>query len=151
MTFQSFTRHRRAGGLVVALLFAPTLAGQMQTPPPPGQITRPPLVITSLEGRDLYDFYCASCHGKTGRGDGPNAKKLKTAPPDLATLSKSNRGQFPKDRVQAVLTGEQPTAAHGTREMPVWGEVFKFLDPNDQRAKTRVSNLVAYLESLQVK
>jgi len=39
---------------------------------------------------------------------------------------------------------------HGSKEMPVWGDVFRFLDPSDQRAKIRVANLVAYLQSLQV-
>jgi mono/diheme cytochrome c family protein len=151
MTFHQSTRRSLAGHLVAALLVAPTLSSQTQTPPPSGQITRPPLVIKSLDGRDLYDFYCASCHGKTGRGDGPEAKKLKVAPPDLTTLSAANQGRFPRDRVQEVLTGERPTVSHGSKEMPVWGDVFKFLDPSDQRAKTRVANLVNYLESLQVK
>lgn len=151
MTIRELTRCRRACCLAAALAVAPAVAGQTQTPPPPGQITRPPLVIKSLDGRDLYEFYCASCHGKAGRGNGPDAKKLKAEPPDLTSLSASNRGQFPKAQVHAVLSGERPTESHGSREMPVWGDVFKFLDPSDQRARTRVANLVAYLESLQRK
>ena len=74
MTIPQFIRRSPAGRLVAALIAVPTLSGQTQPPPAPGQITRPPLVITSLAGHDLYDFHCASCHGKTGRGDGPNAK-----------------------------------------------------------------------------
>jgi mono/diheme cytochrome c family protein len=151
MMFKQLTRLSLAACVVAAILAAPSLAGQTQAPPPTGGIARSPLIIKSLDGRDLYDFYCASCHGKTGRGDGPEAKKLKAAPPDLTALSAANGGQFPKDRVQTVLTGDRPSASHGTKEMPVWGEVFKFLDPSDQRAKTRVANLVAYLESFQAK
>ncbi len=31
-------------------------------------------------GKDLYNKNCASCHGKTGLGDGPKAKGLDTFP-----------------------------------------------------------------------
>lgn len=31
-----------------------------------------------LAGKDLYNKNCASCHGKTGLGDGPKSKGLKT-------------------------------------------------------------------------
>jgi mono/diheme cytochrome c family protein len=31
-----------------------------------------------------YASYCASCHGKWGRGDGPSAVALKSRPQDLA-------------------------------------------------------------------
>ena len=147
MILRQWIHRSRVAVLGAALVVAPPLSGQS---PAPGQ-KRPPLVIQSMDGRDLYDFYCASCHGKTGRGDGADAKNLKVVPPDLTALSSSNRGQFPADRVRAVLTGEVATASHGSKTMPVWGDVFKFLDPNDQRAKVRVSNLTAYLESLQMK
>jgi mono/diheme cytochrome c family protein len=125
-------------------------SGQAPATPPPVQ-SRPPLVIKSLEGRDLYEFYCGSCHGKTGHGDGQSAKSLKTAPPDLTTLASRNGGVFPRERVQAVLIGVRPTPSHGTTEMPVWGDVFRFLDPSDQRAKMRIANLTEFLASLQAK
>jgi len=35
-------------------------------------------------GKALYDHYCSHCHGFTGKGDGPNAIALDTAPRDLA-------------------------------------------------------------------
>ena len=31
-----------------------------------------------LAGKDLYNKNCAACHGKTGLGDGPKSKGLKT-------------------------------------------------------------------------
>src|SRR6185369_193949 len=39
----------------------------------------PPLVIRSLAGGDLFAFYCATCHGRKGTGDGPVAAALKIA------------------------------------------------------------------------
>jgi mono/diheme cytochrome c family protein len=125
----------------------PDWAGSQQPP----AVKSPPLIIQSLAGRDLYDFYCVSCHGRSGKGDGPAAAKLKERPPDLTTLAARNGGTFPKDRVEQILIGERPSTSHGSKEMPVWGNVFRFLDPNDQRARIRVTNLAAYLASLQAK
>ena len=125
----------------------PDWAGSQQSP----TVKSPPVIIQSLVGRDLYNFYCVPCHGRSGKGDGPSAAKLKERPPDLTTLAARNGGTFPKDRVEQILTGERPSASHGSKEMPVWGNVFRFLDPDDQRARIRVTNLAAYLASLQAK
>jgi mono/diheme cytochrome c family protein len=100
--------------------------------------TLPPLMITSVDGRDLFQFYCASCHGKTGRGDGPVAPALKQLPTDLTLLA-------------GRAGGATSPAAHGSSEMPVWGPIFRALDPNDRRTSVRIDNLVRFLESIQVK
>ncbi len=34
-------------------------------------------------GKALWNLHCASCHGKTGLGDGSKAAQLKTQPQDL--------------------------------------------------------------------
>ena len=39
------------------------------------------------EGASLYRQSCASCHGETGKGDGPVVERLKTAPQPLTTLA----------------------------------------------------------------
>lgn len=62
-----------------------------------------------LAGKDLYNKNCAACHGKTGLGDGPKAKGLKTPVASLLTAeslkqtdgtlfykSKNGRGDMPK-------------------------------------------------------
>ena len=36
------------------------------------------------EGKALWNQHCASCHGKTGLGDGSKAETLKTTPPDFS-------------------------------------------------------------------
>jgi len=113
----------------------------------------PDLVITSLVGRDLFDFYCASCHGRDGKGGGRAAPALKVPPTDLTTLAERNKGTFPAARVEAVLKGTEKlsTPAHGSSDMPVWGPIFQGLDTRAEVNESRISNLVKYIESIQAK
>ena len=106
-----------------------------------------------MHGRDLFEFYCASCHGRDGKGSGPVVPALKARPPDLTTIALRNRGTFPTERVSALVTGDAtlPTPAHGSKDMPVWGPIFRALDPRSKVNEIRVSNIVAHLESIQVK
>jgi hypothetical protein len=76
-------------------------------------------------GRYEYLNSCASCHGPSGKGDGPVAKTLKRAPADLTKLSQANKGVFPVTRTYEVIDGRFEVVAHGPREMPVWGEIYK--------------------------
>lgn len=110
-----------------------------------------PLVIASMYGRDLFEFYCAPCHGRDGKGSGPVAPALKTVPADLTGLAARNGGAFPRARITALLAGdrEADTTAHGPKEMPVWGPIFRALDPGDTTNKVRIANIVDYLDSLQ--
>ena len=39
-----------------------------------------------MAGRDLFESYCATCHGRDGKGAGPVAGALKTPPADLTAL-----------------------------------------------------------------
>jgi len=112
----------------------------------------PPLVIGSLAGEDSFSFYCAPCHGRAGNGDGPVAAALKTAPPDLTILARRNGGTFPTKDVIAFIVGTgRPLPAHGPGDMPVWGPIFRALEASDPRVKVRIENIVAYIESIQVR
>ncbi len=103
------------------------------------------------KGVDLYQRYCAVCHGNDGRGGGPAAAALKATPTDLTQLAKNNGGKFPVGGVRQLLGGGSSTPAHGSAEMPMWGPVFRAMHPNESIAKLRVDNLMRYLESIQVK
>ena len=109
----------------------------------------PPLVPESLVGSVSFDLYCASCHGRNGRGDGPTAAALKTSPADLTVLARANRGAFPRERVLAFIEGSQRAASHGSPDMPVWGPTLRALDASDARVTVRLQNLVAFVESIQ--
>jgi mono/diheme cytochrome c family protein len=112
----------------------------------------PTLVLPSMSGRDIFRYYCASCHGRDGRGNGPIASQLKSQPANLTALATNNRGQFPRERVRAFVThGRADAPSHGTPDMPVWGPIFQVLDPSDPIARMRIDNVVAYLESIQSK
>jgi mono/diheme cytochrome c family protein len=105
-----------------------------------------------VSGEGMYRMYCAVCHGKDGRGDGPVASELKTPPSDLTTLSHRHGGKFPEAYVTEVLRTGVKTPAHGTTDMPVWGPLFGTVGGTDQAlVNIRITNLVNYLKSLQVK
>ena len=135
--------------LIAAAATAPArLVGDQTT-----KSTQPPLIIQSTYGPDLFNHYCASCHGRDGKGHGPAATALHTPPPDLTALAKQY-GTFPRARVAAAIGGESSVPllpSHGSREMPVWGPIFRYLDPNHRMTDVRIENLVAYIESLQAR
>ena len=85
------------------------------------------------DGQVLYRRYCASCHGLSGRGDGPIADRLKVTLPDLTLLAADNGGRFPRHEVAQVLTGERAVPTHGPLSMPVWGQPLS-PDPADPLA-----------------
>src|SRR5262245_36902708 len=102
------------------------------------QITQPRLAIESITGHDSFMFYCSSCHGTDGKGNGPTALALKTRPPDLTALARRAGGSFPRALVEAFINGTgRAIPAHGSGDMPVWGPIFKALDTPDPRARVR--------------
>src|SRR5579863_948889 len=93
------------------------------------QIKKVPASYTNpSSGRQMYDAYCASCHGQGGTGNGPAAPALRVSPTDLTQLAAKNGGSFPGPRVAQVIKGDLSMPAHGSKEMPVWGPVFLYLD-----------------------
>jgi len=103
-------------------------------------------------GKEMFVSYCASCHGKDAKGDGPASKSLKQLPADLTTLSKRNGGKYPTDKVTTILRGQANLMAHGDQEMPVWGPVFwRMSQGHEEVVQMRIANLNRYLESLQEK
>ena len=109
-------------------------------------------ITYSLSGPEMYRTFCASCHGLDGKGSGPAAAAPKKPPADLTVLSKKNGGKFPAGRVRTYIEGQDAnTTAHGSREMPIWGDVFRSI-ADDQGAVTyRIVTLSSYLETLQAK
>jgi mono/diheme cytochrome c family protein len=107
----------------------------------------------SLSGQDMFQTWCATCHGTDAKGNGPAAAALKKAPPDLTQLKKQNHGKFPTERVRSYVDGTATpsTPAHGSREMPVWGDALKALDPTPAAITYRVFALASYVESIQAK
>ncbi|QHE75039.1 c-type cytochrome [Hydrogenophaga sp. PBL-H3] len=110
-------------------------------------------------GRWDYQNSCASCHGASGRGDGPLTRYLVTPPTDLSRLAQRNGGVFPRERLVALIDGRGSTdiGPHGSREMPVWGNTYveRFTQAGgnpqlaEDAARRRILDLVNHLERLQ--
>ena len=140
------------------------------------------LIITSLAagfaaaaqaeddiGKSEFLSSCASCHGADAKGKGPVSEQLKTLPPDLTMLAKSNNGVFPTNAIYETINGLKIIPAHGTREMPIWGERFNpiinlphYVDPSYWKmagpqqspevvVRTRILAVIDYLNRVQQK
>ena len=104
------------------------------------------------KGRASFSRYCKSCHGEQGKGDGKVAEMLTVRPADLTAIARQNGGEFPFDEVFKTIDGRKEVAGHGSRDMPIWGRVFK--EPAttpDEQVIEKVAELAYYLKSIQAK
>jgi mono/diheme cytochrome c family protein len=121
----------------MAVLFAPNIPARNKAPAEPS-------------GHDIYMERCAVCHGEDGKGNGPAVGSLITPPADLTLLSQGNGGVFPTEQVKKIVGQQVDIAAHGVREMPIWGDLFHAKSaPKQKIANDRFSSLIFYLESIQ--
>jgi mono/diheme cytochrome c family protein len=116
--------------------------------------TRPDL------GKREFDTNCAMCHGLDGKGGGVMSTYLNRQPTNLTTLAKANGGILPMDRMYAMVEGSREVPAHGTRDMPAWGNDYRvqaaqyYWDvPYDPEVFVRgkILSLLEYINRLQVK
>lgn len=102
------------------------------------------------KGKVAYVRYCVSCHGPEGRADGPLARDLAVAVPDLTTMAARNGGAYPYARVERIITHGEVLRGHGSEDMPAWGDAFKktagIAAPTVEAA---IRNLAHYVWSLQ--
>ena len=80
-------------------------------------------------GQGLYQKHCASCHGKSGMGDGPLAKKNQLRPANLSNMAKT----FPNYYLVFQVN-------RGKGEMPKWEDVL---------SNQEVWDLSNYIQSLK--
>src|SRR3990172_4001063 len=121
-------RYRRIVPLLFALTWgaAGTAQEKSSTKTEAQEYRVPEQLIESLEGRDLFRAYCSACHGENARGGGPVASSLKGKVPDLTRIAERRGGTFPLPQVERIITGEETVAAaHGSREMPILGPIFR--------------------------
>jgi mono/diheme cytochrome c family protein len=134
---------------LLLLLLGAMAVGQQATPPAK---SASPEKNQGMSGKQLFNSYCALCHGVDAKGGGPFSPQLKVWPPDLTILAKKNDGVYPAMHVSEIIDGEFDKPAHGSKEMPVWGPVFRSLaQGRNDSAQRRINSLVKYLESLQQK
>ena len=79
--------------LVIALVSTVALAGSSDWKAPPTAVNRPnpvPVNATTIAlGQKLYVGNCMTCHGPSGKGDGPGGVALEKKPADLGARIKS--------------------------------------------------------------
>jgi mono/diheme cytochrome c family protein len=109
--------------------------------------------IVSRLGRESFLQYCAACHGIDSRGGGPAGASLKTAPADLTAIAERSGGKFSDVEIASRIDGRSMPAAHGSREMPVWGERFSAQlgggDVGEEAVRGQLLILLEYLRSIQ--
>jgi mono/diheme cytochrome c family protein len=130
--------------MLVAVVMLAVSAGAAQAQTVKKDSIKP---TSASDAKQMFDSYCAVCHGKDGKGGGPAAKALTKAPADLTKLTARNSGAFPAVHVQRFIEGLDEVAAHGTRDMPMWGELFRSL--NRDTAQIRVAALTDYIKGMQ--
>lgn len=108
-----------------------------------------------VSGRALFDQFCVTCHGASGKGDGPAAAGLAKPPADLTRIAARNGGVFPQVRVMSVIDGY--TRQGDGSVMPELGAALAegpviMVDTGDGVQTPTPANLVVladYLRSLQ--
>jgi mono/diheme cytochrome c family protein len=108
-------------------------------------------------GEIEYQQACASCHGASGKGDGPVASFMSVGVPDLTQISADNDGKFPFQDLMEMIDGryaDRQPGPHGTT-MPVWGDRFMMDSGHEDAVENeintlgRISSLVYYIYGLQ--
>lgn len=102
------------------------------------------------DGQNAYLDDCASCHGKSAKGDGPLRTFLTVKAPDLTQIAKRNNGNFDFWKVYGTIDGRHMLRAHGDSEMPVWGKSYS-REWGFQGTRARYIELIFYLQSIQEK
>lgn len=90
----------------------------------------------SPEGKKLYLTYCSSCHGETGKGDGPAAQSLPVKPANHTAGAVMNQLT---DKFLTEIISKGGGAVGKSPMMPAWGGALK---------EGQVQDIVAYLRSI---
>lgn len=107
-------------------------------------------------GQDLFEQYCATCHGLSGAGDGPLTVYLTEKVSDLTILAENNDGAFPMLKVIHIIDGRTGLRGHGG-PMPTYGDIFEAEERSGMEgdygpvlaARGRIMSVALYLEQLQ--
>jgi len=126
--------HPRCTAFAVAIVLSGLALGLWRTPALAGDAAR--LRANPLVGRKLYMTYCYTCHGVTGRGDGPAARELAIKPRNL-TDDAYMSARSDQDLYSVISGGS--AAIHRFSEMPAW-KAFLYHE--------RIWDLIAYIRTL---
>jgi mono/diheme cytochrome c family protein len=78
---------------------------------------------SSQAGQVLYMKTCAACHGKTGLGDGPKAKSLKTVPTNFTKAESQNQADGEHFYKTKTGRGDMPKYEGKLSDDDIWNVV----------------------------
>jgi len=111
---------------------------------------------TVSAGNRTFNRFCSICHAKDAKGNGPYTSNLNVTPPNLRKLSEANNGIFPWIKMYQIIDGTVITDAHGSKEMPIWGELFdisnwdsSYSEYSKTLTRGRIFELLVYMEYIQ--
>lgn len=107
------------------LVWVVCLAGTMSA-------SRAAMAQDAKAGEATFRQFCVTCHGSTGKGNGPAAAGLNPKPSDLSATSKSDAD------IKKIIKGGGASSGLSPA-MPAWGAALSDQD---------ISNVVAYIRSL---
>ncbi|MBI3799500.1 MAG: cytochrome c [Deltaproteobacteria bacterium] len=108
-------------------------------------------------GKREFHGHCAVCHGLGGKGESvmTTLNLLTVKPTDLTQLGKRHKGQFPFWQVYRIIDGREEVKGHGSRDMPIWGDVFTEQEggtlADETRGIGRTLAIIHYIQSIQEK
>ena len=150
---------RRIGWIAIVLLL-PATTGRAADTPPPKTGAAPPAsrggagdeAVAGIAGAYAFRTHSATCHGASGKGDGPLADGLRFQPADLTLIARRNGGSFPTEKIVRIVDGRDPLKGHGGPDMPVWGDAFRGADTSydDKAVRGKVRLVVEYLRTIQL-
>lgn len=78
--------------------------------------------VSAAIAEEKYKFYCAQCHGLSGKGDGPNATKSQPVTPRNHTNSAEMSKLSDKEIINVIKGGGAATSK--STMMPPWGKTL---------------------------
>lgn len=105
--------------------------------------------VQAAKGKVHFVKHCAACHGEDGAGT--IIDTLAKQPANLTKINTSRRtDEFPVLEIANIIDGRRMSKFHGSREMPIWGEVFSEQEHLDEtQIKGKLGEIIAYLMSIQ--
>ena len=104
------------------------------------------LAADLAKGKETFKMYCETCHGASGKGDGPGAAGLQPPPRDFTKgefkFDADKNGKVGEDADLKLVIKKGPGAFGGAAFMPAWEGAIADAD---------IDNLIAVIRSLKKK